>query len=772
MFLKLNHRLMFFLSLAVLLWIIAGCGGGTKQVKKEDRAKGLVVTYEDVPPGALPDVPAELGGEGFTGEGWQTNEDYPTDTDTSAIPGGSVTWAIFEFPSTLRLTGKDSNSMFVRLIVGLVFESLLSFSSISMEQVPSLATHWKISEDFRTYWFRINPNARFSDGSRVTTEDWIATWKLRTDPGILSPYENMIWSQFEEPFAESPYIIRVNTNELNWKFFLYFGSMSVMPAKYIGSILFYNRDLKDPLSLAVKLRDATDPVSKYVNEKLTEEGRKLLEAWDGSTPPSYNLRKALLEGLNRAMQDEIIYNEERFAQLDTTSEIYQEIKSNPEDKELVKLNKKLIEMAYSDEIAESRSVAVTTGKFYMKDFQFEMPPGSGPYILDKKHIKKGRSLTIMRRTDYWNEDNPKGKGGANFKRIKFSVVNDERLTFEKFKKGEFDFYVVGRAQWWKDECDFENIKRGLVQKRKIYNDEPQGISGFVFNMREQPFDDKRMRQAFAYLFDREKLMSQLFFNEYIHTDSYHPGSVYENLNNPKYRYDPDKAVELLAECGWKERDDQGWLVNDRGGTLNLNLTYAAASFERILTIYQEDLKDVGIKLNLSQSQGATMFKMVSERKFKLHWQSWGGLLFPNPENDVSSWTADPLNTNNLSGVKNDRIDELIKEYNICFNQERRVEMIQEIDAILMDIQPYALGWYAPFQRVLYWNRFGQPPGYFSRTGDWRDITTLWWVDPEKEARLKKARKDKSIQLEVGETIVDYWPKWNEKHGRKYAIKGF
>jgi hypothetical protein len=35
-------------------------------------------------------------------------------------------------------------------------------------------------------------------------------------------------------------------------------------------------------------------------------------------------------------------------------------------------------------------------------------------------------------------------------------------------------------------------------------------------------------------------------------------------------------------------------------------------------------------------------------------------------------------------------------------------MIREIDGILMQIQPYALGWYAPFTRLLYWNKFGMP----------------------------------------------------------------
>ena len=588
-----------------------------------------------------------MGGEGFTGEGWMTNDSPPVGSP-DAVKGGTLRMSLYEYPSTLRTVGKDANSTFMNTIGSLVYEGLISTHSQTMQVVPGMATHWQISEDKLTFRFRINPNARFADGSRVTSADVIATWKLRIDSGILAPYSNILWKKYEEPVAESPYIVSTKCKELNWKFFLYFGAMNILPAKYIGDI---------------------------------------------------------------------------------------------------------------------------TGKEYLKAYQFKMIPGSGPYELDESKTMKGRSLTMKRRWNYWDEDNPNGVGGSNFEFLKFNIITDERLIFEKFKKGETDFYQVGRAQWWIDETDFDDVKRGIIQKRKIYNDDPQGVQGLVFNMRKPPFDDKRMRQAVTYLLNREKLIEKLFFNEYMQTDSYYPGGAYENPKNPKYRFDPDKAVKLLAECGWKDRNQEGWLVNENGETLTLDLMFGSKGFERILTVFQEDLKRVGIKLSLKQSTGPTMFKMVNERKFAIHWQSWGGLFFPNPENVWSSWTADPDNTNNLGGVKSDRIDELCKAYNVEFDFGKRVEMIQEIDGILMDIQPYALGWYAPFHRILYWNKFGHPDFYYARTGDWSSIIAYWWIDPEKEKAMNEAIEDDSIQLKVGKTEMMYWPDYNKKHGRSYEIKG-
>lgn len=625
----------------IALLLLIGCGGGSKE-----KQAGAQKTTDGAATAAL-DVPAELGGPGFKGEGWISNDDYEPTGDPTAKVGGQFTMALIDFPSTLRTVGKDSNTEFMFMVENMVYESLIGIHSLTMDFIPGLATHWKISEDRQTFWFRINPNARFSDGTPVTTADVIATWKLQIDPGILAPYSNMLWGKFDEPVAESPYILRVHAKEVNWKFFLYFGGLSIMPAKHI------------------------------------------------SIP----------------------------------------------------------------------------GSQYLTDFQFKMPPGSGIYILDDEAIVKGRSLTLRRRTDYWDIKNPKGVGAANFEKIKFTVVTDERLMFEKFKKGELDFYQVGQAKRWKQECDFDDIQRGVIQKKKIYNDAVQGVQGLVFNMRVPPFNDIRMRQAITCLLNREKMISQLFFDEYIPIDSYYPGSIYTNPNNPLYRFDPDKAATLLKDCGWTKRDAEGWLVNAAGERLVLEMTYDQPSQERFLTVFQEDLKAAGIKLDLKQTTGATMFKMVNERKFKIHWQAWGGLFFPNPENDVSSWTADPDNTNNLAGVKDARIDELIKEYNVCFNQNRRIEIIQEIDMITMKIQPYALGWYAPFHRILYWNKFGHPKYYFTRTGDWRSIVSLWWIDPEKEAALEKARKDEGVKFETGEVEQKYWIEYNKIHGRQFSIKG-
>ena len=128
------------------------------------------------------------------------------------------------------------------------------------------------------------------------------------------------------------------------------------------------------------------------------------------------------------------------------------------------------------------------------------------------------------------------------------------------------------------------------------------------------------------------------------------------------------------------------------------------------------------------------------------------------------------NNNNITGFKDRRVDELLAQYDKEFDQKKRIAIIQEIDGILANSYQYILGWDAPFQRIAYWNKFGQPEGYLSRIGDYREIPTLWWLDPKKDADLRRALGDDSVNLPVGQTEVRYWVEYGEREKAAAAGK--
>ena len=624
--------------LALSCGYLSETGGGGSSPDLQPRGpvsldKNDYPVFPDADAGADPSVSAEEGGKGFTGEGWETNTDFDFIGDPRAVKGGLLREGMPNFPGTLRIAGPESNTVLNSKLDGMVYERLLSMHPTTLEYIPSLATHWQISPDKMTYRFRINPNARWADGEPVTAQDVVATWIFNMDEGLQDPLSRMTWGKFEEPVAESQYIVRVRSNQMNWRNFLYFSqSMAIFPAHILKNV-------------------------------------------DGAT--------------------------------------------------------------------------------YISDYNFKLMMGSGPYLVQEQDINKGNSITIRKRTDYWAENHRLNVGLNNFEQIQEIVVRDRNLEFEMFKKGDLDYYYVNDPQMWVEELDFENIQRGIIQKRKIFNHNPNGIQGLAFNMRNVPFDDVRVRKALFYLFNRELMVEKLAYNQYELQHSYYAGSVYANPNNPKILYDPELALQILAEAGWDNRDERGRLVK-RGKPLEIELLYRTKMLEKYFTVYQEDLRKVGINLNLRLVTSETLFKLVMQRQFDLVSMAWTGLLFPNPESSYHSSLADVNNNNNITGVKSDRIDEITETYDGMFEQDERVAAIREIDGIVAGLYPYILRWKVPFQRIVYWNRYGQPDGYLSRVGDYRDLSSLWWIDPEKSQQLDEARRDGSIQLEVGETENRYW----------------
>jgi microcin C transport system substrate-binding protein len=273
------------------------------------------------------------------------------------------------------------------------------------------------------------------------------------------------------------------------------------------------------------------------------------------------------------------------------------------------------------------------------------------------------------------------------------------------------------------------------------------------------------------LLNREQLIERLFFKEYLPLNSYYPGTIYENPNNPKNLYNPEEALKLLAEAGWKDRDAQGRLTRN-GQPLQIELLYSDKGSERWTTIYQNDLRKVGITFNLRLVNPETRFKMIMQRQFELTSGAWGaGSVFPIPRPEFHSETADVLNTNNISGFKDKRIDEISEQYDLEFDAAKRAALLRELDGILTSQYHYIMEWFPPADRMAFWNQFGQPNGTYSRVGDFSGslgpgIPQLWWFDPAKAQRVAQARRDRSIKLDIPPVEDRFWQEYAKTESKQ------
>jgi microcin C transport system substrate-binding protein len=245
------------------------------------------------------------------------------------------------------------------------------------------------------------------------------------------------------------------------------------------------------------------------------------------------------------------------------------------------------------------------------------------------------------------------------------------------------------------------------------------------------------------------------FNEYVLIDSMFPGSVYENPDNEKVRYDPQRALQLLAEAGWTGRDANGRLTRN-GQPLSVEIVYAQQASERYFTIYQEDLRKLGITLNLRFTTWETLIKLLDDRAFGMASIAYTGETFPTPEVNWLSSLADQKNNNNITGFKNARADAIMMQYQKTFDFKERARLLRELDGILTREHHWLFEWTAPYERVVYWHKFGYPPGYLTRIGSFRDMVLLWWIDPDRSRKLDEAIRNTSIQLGEGPSDDKYW----------------
>ncbi|MFA6012642.1 MAG: extracellular solute-binding protein [Desulfobacteraceae bacterium] len=390
-----------------------------------------------------------------------------------------------------------------------------------------------------------------------------------------------------------------------------------------------------------------------------------------------------------------------------------------------------------------------------KDFNkinFEFPVVSGLYKLGE--IKEGIYTTLQRRKDWWNKDAPNVKGTGNFDILKFRFYADGNNAFEAFKKGLVDLYPVYTSRIWVNDTGGELFTSNRIVKQKIVNSQPIGFQGFAMNMRKFPFNDVKVRKAMALLLDRPKMNHTIMYDQYFLHRSYYE-DLYSKKNpcpNPLIEMDKKKARALLSAAGFKVNPKTG-LLEKNGKVLSFKFLTRDPTTDKFLAIYAEDLKDVGIELIADKKDWAAWAKDMDSFNYQMTWAAWGAGIFKDPESMWFSKEADRKGSNNITGFKSKEVDRLIEEQKSIFDVNKRNAIVRKIDKILCDETPYVLLWNVNYTRLLYWNKFGTPKTVLSKFGRESSAYGYWWIDPDAQADLEDAIKNKAALPPKKSTVV-------------------
>ena len=393
----------------------------------------------------------------------------------------------------------------------------------------------------------------------------------------------------------------------------------------------------------------------------------------------------------------------------------------------------------------------------------EPPLGSGPYKLGK--FEMGRSYTMERVTDYWGKDLPINIGSNNYDRTRATYFQDPEIQLEAFKAGTLDLRAENSARRWATQYDFPAVKDGRVIKELIPHKNPVGIQGFIFNVREPLFQDRRVREALIYAFDFEWLNKNLAYGQYARTRSWFQNSEMEAkglpspeeleiLNPLKDQIPPEvftaeynppktdgsgnardnlaKAAALLNEAGWTiENGKRG----KDGKPFEFEIIDDDPGGERTILPFVQNLDKMGIKATIRIVDSAQYQSRTETFDFDMTPKIWGVSNSPGNE-QREYWGSEAAKTpgsENWIGIQNPAVDKLIDLIVQAQTREDLIIRCRALDRVLQWNYYLVPNFNLAAFRIAYWNKFGMPdkrPDPLYSFG-----STAWWVDLAKEAAL-------------------------------------
>ena len=77
-------------------------------------------------------------------------------------------------------------------VVRAIFEGLTDYDPQTLAPVPGVATHWESSNDGRVWTFYLRDDAHWSNGEKVTANDFVRSWERTIKIGQLSPHTELL----------------------------------------------------------------------------------------------------------------------------------------------------------------------------------------------------------------------------------------------------------------------------------------------------------------------------------------------------------------------------------------------------------------------------------------------------------------------------------------------------------------------------------------------------------------------------------------------------
>ena len=393
--------------------------------------------------------------------------------------------------------------------------------------------------------------------------------------------------------------------------------------------------------------------------------------------------------------------------------------------------------------------------------------GSGPYVLDSLEV--GQQIVYRRNPDYWGKDLPINKGRHNFDRIRIEYFADYNSAFEGFKAGTYTYRTEASSKIWATGYDFPAIQNGWAKKDTPPDGTLASGQSFVFNLRRDKFQDKRVRQAIGMMFNFEWSNKTLFYGIYERIDSFWENSYLKAEGAPTEgelaflrpladklpegvldgpvvmapassdrqldRKNLRRASAMLDEAGWPVGDD-GMRRNAAGKTLQVEILNDSQAFDRVINPYIENLRALGVDAVHTRIDNAQMTERERSFNFDMVVGNFRTALTPGSELEqyFGSESAE-FSIFNLAGFGSEAVDSLIDSVTAAEDRVTLDDATRALDRVLRAEVFWVPQWFKNTHTVAYYDMYRYPenlPPYALGTLD------FWWFDQAAHDKLKAA----------------------------------
>ncbi len=334
---------------------------------------------------------------------------------------------------------------------------------------------------------------------------------------------------------------------------------------------------------------------------------------------------------------------------------------------------------YDESVLPEHLLAGALGAGFQSDPFHSAPVGSGPFVFHE--WVSGSHMTFRANHDYYGE-------GPFLDEITIKFVPDGNALLMQLETGS----VMGIDNAPDELLTLSDDLKGTI----VYRNPALFNEHLDVNCENPILSDKRVRRAIAIAINRSEISEKIYNGVWIPAFSdEHPDSPYHNdYGISTLRYDPQEAMELLDEAGWKDTDGDG--IRERGGErLEMKITSTAgrASRERTEIVLQKQLSSVGIDLKIKNYHPTVMFASWDDRgvlkRGEFDLALYAFLTPPDPSTKEGSYSSDffPPRGQNNSRFSHDELTRLLSKGSATVGFTERKKIYDEVARILAEELP-------------------------------------------------------------------------------------